>query len=317
MRARPLTRPRRRIIAGLGGVIVGVLGVASWIQYTGGTEITIAALRVSMRQTFNLRVVLGLLLFVVWTVWKWPRVSLSPAPDRRPQVVRLFPRRARQSRPARRADPSCAVRLWASGDYVHQVYQWKSAPSGIDVASLVLGNPLHPLSGDVTTSVYRRFTISQIESSAWLGLSPLMLLALAVWRHRSDLEIRRWLWIGGVFLVWSLGPYLMVFGHNSGIMLPHTFIRFLPIVANARMPGRAFVVVQLVVALVGAMVLASRRKTRCGTAIALIATLAVVADYWPRPRHPRSEGADGVRHAGADAAGHCPRGAARDSRWVG
>src|SRR6185503_15871172 len=147
------------------------------------------------------------------------------------------------------------------------------------------GNPLHALFGDVTTSAYQRFNINQIESSAWLGISPLMLSALAVWHHRSDPEIRRWLWIGGIFLVWSLGPYLMVFGHNSGIMLPHTFIRFLPFVVNARMPGRAFVVVQLVVALLGAMVLASRPKTRAGTAIAVIATLAVVADYWPRPRH--------------------------------
>ena len=153
------------------------------------------------------------------------------------------------------------------------------------MASLVLGNPLHALFGDVTTSIYTRFKISQIESSAWLGLGPLMLCALAVWHQRSDLEVRRWLWIGGVFLVWSLGPYLMVFGHNSGIMLPQTLIRFLPIVSNARMPGRAFVVVQLVVALLGAMVLASRRKTRYGTAIAVIATLAVIVDYWPRSRN--------------------------------
>jgi hypothetical protein len=284
VQARPLTRPRRRLLAGIGGVMAGVLGVASWIHYTGGTEITIADLPVSMRQTLNLRIALGFLLFVAAAVWKWPRVSFSEAPDRRPEVWRLLPLSLCSLAFLGAPLVLAAAQLWVSGDYVRQVYQWKSAPSGIDVASLVLGNPLHPLFGDLTTSAYRRFNISQIESSAWLGLSPLLLLAVAVWHRRSDPEIRRWLWIGGLFLVWSLGPYLMVFGHNSGIMLPQTFVRFLPIVANARMPGRAFVVVQLVVSLIGAMVLASRRKTRSGTAIAVIATLAVAADYWPRPR---------------------------------
>jgi hypothetical protein len=282
--ARPVSQPRRRILAGVGVVMVSLLGVACWIHYTGGTEITIAGLPVSMRQTFNLRVALGLLLFVAWTAWKWPSVLLSPAPDRRLQVLRLFPVALITLALLVAPLALAAGHLWASGDYVQQVYQWKSAPSGIDVASLVLGNPLHALFGDAITGAYRRFHINQIESSAWLGLSPLMLSAWAVWHRRSDPEIRRWLWIGGIFLVWSLGPYLMVFGHNSGIMLPHTFIRFLPFVANARMPGRAFVVVQLVVALLGAMVLASRQKTHAGTAIAVIATLAVVADYWPTPR---------------------------------
>ena len=91
VRARPVSEPRRRILAVIGVVMVSLLGVAFWIHSTGGTEITVADLRVSMRQTFNLRSALGFLLFVAWTVWKWPRVVLSPAPDRRVQVLRLFP----------------------------------------------------------------------------------------------------------------------------------------------------------------------------------------------------------------------------------
>ena len=63
-------------------------------------------------------------------------------------------------------------------------------------------------------------------------------------------------WIAGLFFVWALGPYLRVFGVNTAFMLPQTILRFVPVVANARIPGRAFVVVQLMIAVLGAMALA-------------------------------------------------------------
>ena len=260
--------------------------MASWIHDTGGTEITIADLRVSMRETFNLRAALGLLLFVAWGLWKRPRVVSSPAPRSARAGLRVCsPSLSSRWRCSLRRSFWLAVRLMAAGDYVDQVYQWKSAPSGIDVAALVLGNPLHALFGDVTTGAYRRFEhqSDRKQRLAW----PQPAVPLRHWR--SGVTDPTWRSGGGygsaaIFPPWSLGPYFMV-SANSGIMLPQTFIRFLPLVANARMPGRAFVVVQLVVALIGTMVLASRQKTRAGTAIAVLAILAVVADYWPRPRH--------------------------------
>jgi hypothetical protein len=90
---------------------------------------------------------------------------------------------------------------------------------------------------------------------------------------------------------------LMVFGRNTGVMLPQTLIRFLPIFSNARMPGRAFVVVQLVVALLGAIVLASLRPFRYGTRIALVAILLVVVDYWPNPRGMSEPNTPALYHA--------------------
>jgi hypothetical protein len=158
-----------------------------------------------------------------------------------------------------------------------------SAPSGIDVATLFFGNPLSRWTGRWSAALYERFGIDPVESVAWLGVVPLLLAGYAVSCRLSTPEIRPWLWIALVFFVWALGPYLMVFGQNSGIMLPQTLLRYVPIVNNARIPARAFVVVLLTVALVGAVGLAAFRRTRYGTPIGVAAIVAAVINFWPAP----------------------------------
>jgi hypothetical protein len=67
-------------------------------------------------------------------------------------------------------------------------------------------------------------------------------------------------------------------------MLPQGFFKFVPLLSNARIPGRAFVVVALVAALLAAYGLAILRQSRRGTA-ATAAVLALFAlDVWPRPQ---------------------------------
>lgn len=281
VRARRLSRRRRYMLVGLGATCSVVLGLAVWTHYTGGTQTTIAGIRLSMRETFNLRVVPGFLVFAMGIVWKGPVVSIESAADRQPRTWRVLPWGLVTAILLSSPLLLSAMALWRTDDYVHQEYYWRSAPPGIDVASLMLGNPQSPLLGQVTRHAYERFGINQIESSAWIGIVPLILCVLAVRRLRTLPEVRRWLCVGGAFLTWSLGPYLVIFGHNSGFMLPQTIARFVPIVTNARIPARAFTVVQLVVALLGAMVLASQQKSRRASALALAASFAVLLDYWP------------------------------------
>jgi hypothetical protein len=90
--------------------------------------------------------------------------------------------------------------------------------------------------------------------------------------------VRRWLLITAVFFVWALGPFLMTFGANSGVMLPQTVLRFVPLLANARVPGRAFVMVALGVSLILSLVLASARRA---TLVSLAAAVLILLDYWP------------------------------------
>src|SRR6185436_11551586 len=56
---------------------------------------------------------------------------------------------------------------------------------------------------------------------------------------------RRWRIVLGVFVTWALGPFLMIAGRDLGLPLPETLARFIPLVENARVPGRAMVGVYL------------------------------------------------------------------------
>jgi len=175
-----------------------------------------------------------------------------------------------------------SLALWRAGDYATQNYVWRNAPAGIDLATLLLGNRLHPFVGGWTAGVYARFGIDPIEGAAWPGVVPAALSIVAVRRLRSRAEVQALLWTGGLFLLWSLGPYLRVFNYNTAFVLPQILLRYVPVAANARIPGRAFTVVQLTLALLGAVALASIRPGSWRRpAIATLAIAGVLLDYWP------------------------------------
>ena len=73
-----------------------------------------------------------------------------------------------------------AVGLWLAGDYVEPPRVWRSAPRGIDLATLVLGPPLHGLVGPAVLARYGRLGIDVIEASAWLGMTAPILTVLAL-----------------------------------------------------------------------------------------------------------------------------------------
>lgn len=284
-RRSPLGRGRAFAFCVVAILLVAVTLAAAAIELTGGTQTHIAGIRVSMRSSFNLRVAAGLLAASAALLWWWPQVTVRRLEDSDPRLWRG----------ASVGIAACGIlilplivagmRLFATGDYVSQQYRWRSAPSGIDIASLFFGNPMNRWTGRWSAGLYDRFGIDPVESVAWLGLAPIALAAYAVLRRRSMPEVRPWLWIGLLFFVWALGPYLMLFGQNSGLMLPQTVLRYVPIVNNARIPARAFVVVLLTVALLGAVALSRLRAAAPwrGTAIACLAIAAVLVDFWPAP----------------------------------
>jgi len=199
-------------------------------------------------------------------------------------------------RDARRLAPAAAVaclcllpllvagfRLWLRGDYVSQRYLWRSAPPGIDIGTFVLGNPHGALWGSVPLDAYARFGIDGIEQTAWIAPAALFLCAAALRLRSRDREVRRWLAIGGAFLLWALGPYAVAFGHQLPFLLPATLVRFVPIVANARIPSRTIVMVYLAAAMLAAIGFAALRDAgRKVWALALAGlALADSAPAWP------------------------------------
>jgi hypothetical protein len=171
-----------------------------------------------------------------------------------------------------------AARLWSEGRYVSQEYRWRSAPGGIDAATLLLGNPFHTVWGEPVRRVYAAVHIDPIEASGWMPVGALILAALAVAARRRDPVVQQWAIVGVVFMLWALGPWLIAFGRQTPLMLPAIVLRYVPIVANARIPGRAMVVVYLalsMLAAVGAAWLSSRQRTgrMAGWGLVLLLTI--------------------------------------------
>ena len=239
----------RQVVAALAIVDLVVIGA---IASSGGFTFNLGGRAISMRSLFNPLQVFWLLAMA----WAWLRCG--------PRITRARVAPARGVLGAGLIGAAVfaivampvilsAVKLMTSGGYVTQKYFWRSAPSGIDPATLLMGPPFHGVVGGYVSAAYSVFGIDSIEASAWLGIVP-MLLAATAFRHRaSSPVVRQWSVIGAVFAVWALGSHLYVLGSNTGMILPGTLLRYIPIVNNARIPGRAMVVVILALAVIASM----------------------------------------------------------------
>ncbi|HEV3214701.1 MAG TPA: hypothetical protein VGZ27_03215 [Vicinamibacterales bacterium] len=269
------------------GVIALDLFVMFWIGLTGGTSVKFIGREISVRGLQNPLLVMWALV-AIWILARWRfrvRVDRLPAERFWPGAQALLVTAAVF---AVLALPliSQTVRLVAAGRYVTQRYFWRSAPAGIDLASFVAGNPFHPVFGGIASLVYRTFYLDRIDGVGWLGVVPL--IVLLTWRGRwgDSAEARRWKIVLAVFAIWALGPFLMAAGVNLGLPLPETLVRFIPIVDNARMPGRAMVGVYLALAVLMGLRLAglthgSTPRVRPAIQWALLALLAF--DYLSAP----------------------------------
>jgi hypothetical protein len=168
-------------------------------------------------------------------------------------------------------------RLFPNGDYVTQQYYWRSPPAGVDAATLVLGNPFHGLWGAPVRDVYARLGIDAVESGAWLGGVAAILAIHAIRRRRpADRAVAFWTVVAGTFFIWSLGSHLHIAGWNSGLLTPAALLQFVPLVSNARMPGRAMVMVYLALAMLSALAIATYHgRHRTPATGALVVFLAV------------------------------------------
>lgn len=262
---------------------VVAFGAALAIALVERTEIAVGSLRLDIRTSTN-ALTAGWLFSLAGVATRW-RFRLGGAWQwREPPNVIL----RRAIVPALMflllASPLvlAASRDWLAGDYVTQTSSLKSSPTGVDVATAVLGPPFS-LGGARVRRLYERLHIDPMESSAWIGFVPALLLATAIRRSRSDAELRRWVVIAGVFAVWALGPYLMLFGTNTRLLLPQAIGRFIPIVNNARIPGRAMVMVEMSIAVATAILFARTAKPRVSIALLSVVAIAGVSEALASP----------------------------------
>src|SRR5205085_10521884 len=175
------------------------------------------------------------------------------------------------------------IRLLRNGDYVSPRYFWRSAPKGIDAAALVLANPFQGLWGGVVQRQYSVARVDAIESVAWLGVVPLILAMYASRAERTDRDVRFWCAIAAVFLAWSFGTHVFVFGRNTGMIGPAAVLHFVPIVSNVRMPGRAVVMVYLALAMLAAKGFAALRAAYPWRGAVPLLVVLLLVDFLAAP----------------------------------
>jgi len=273
VRPQPLSRRSRYLVAGFAAAIALDLLIIGAILLWSGDRIEFGPVRISVRSVSNPVTAAWLLVIAAIVVAASPR----------------FERRRQRSEAGVRVAFTLivttaillvplffhATRMWMEGRYVSQTYFWRSAPAGIDFATLALGSPYHAVWGEFVRRIYETLHIDAIERCGWMPIAAIMLSAVAVVARRGDPVVCQWTAVGVAFMTWAIGPWLTAFGHQTPLILPATLIRFVPVVANARIPGRAMVVVYLALAMLASLGLAQlmsqpiRRRVAWGLVVLL------------------------------------------------
>src|SRR5262249_12777999 len=153
-----------------------------------------------------------------------------------------------------------------------------------DVFGYVIFPPSHLLGG-LTSNLYTRLTGNAWESTVYLGLANLLVMAwLCLCAKQKDSGLLTYVLSGmAVFCVFASGASLHVLGMRT-IPMPDALLSELPFFANVRTPSRAIVFVYLFLAIgIGhAASLVWRHRHRPPVRWVLVAAAAlIVLDFYP------------------------------------
>jgi hypothetical protein len=178
---------------------------------------------------------------------------------------------------------AAAVRI-AQGEFDTPSIYWRSSPPGVDLLSLVLPNPNHPLAPDGLAQWLSHRPNGYLENVASL---PLVAIGILVLAWRSGWRPSRW-WTAMivVFGLLALGPFVHVAGINTYVPGPWALLRYVPLIGLVHTPARFSIVLTLAVAVVVADALAElgRRNPDRRRALLIGAGLLLAAELLPVPQ---------------------------------
>jgi hypothetical protein len=177
---------------------------------------------------------------------------------------------------------AAAVRL-AQGEFDTPAIYWRSSPPGVDLLSLILPNPNHPLAPDGLARWLTHRPNAYLENVASV---PLIAIGILVLAWRAGWRPPRW-WTAMivVFGLLALGPFVHVAGINTYVPGPWALLRYVPLVGLVHTPARFSIVLILAVAVVVADALADlgRRNPDRRRALLIGAGLLLAAELLPAP----------------------------------
>ena len=177
----------------------------------------------------------------------------------------------------------------------------------VDLGSFFVPAPENPLLRmfPAVREFSHRVNVTFNETIAYLGVMPVALAICAIWSGWS--VARRWVLLGGVAAVLSLGPLFKFGGRvvemqvddiSSPILLPYAFMQEIPFMEWSRAPARLHETTQFALAVLVAYGSAAL-LTRIGSRVVRLAFVAMVGGFifieylvaWPFPvaRIERSE----------------------------
>jgi hypothetical protein len=264
--------------------ILGVGGVATVIALSGGGTFSVRGVDIGMRSLYTPVLVLTILISIRLLVGFLPRLSLRAV---RPSLE--------HAKLGAIAAMSCALpttpmlyalaRRMAEHESFREHVLWRSSPPGVDLVSLVVPNPNHPMASSFWRDWLASRSGAYVENVASLTFVALVVLVVA-WLRYGFRPARVWMWTTAIFGALALGPFITVSGLNTYVPGPWALLRYMPLIGNARTPARFSIVLMLGVAILFAQALAHiTERAGIGRRIVLsIVGAALVFELLPAPR---------------------------------
>ena len=295
-RTEPASAALPRVFDGL-AVLLSALVV--WIALTGGTTVTVGAMRIGLRSV-NTPVLLIVLILtgrfalgrslqlrlgtpVAFRAWAWIG-AVGVVAAGLGLMVYL----------------QAAVARMAERDFASPPIFWRSSPKGVDALAFFMPNPNNRLFGGPSHDWLQRERADGFqENAAALTLVAPLVIAVAFWPRRR--LPRRWTLLVVFFALLALGPFIWIGGVNTRIPTPWALLRYVPVIGFVRSPARFAVVVMMLLSALFALAVAElrRRHSRPGLIAAGIGAL-LLFELAPIPRPLYSAEISRVFHRIAD-----------------
>lgn len=283
-RAAPEVGTSPRTIRALDGLILLLAAVVAVVLMNGGTSTTLWGLGIRVRSLYTPVLLLTMVVLartIVGGKWRlsvepfsWPALATRHLVGAASVIVVLL-------------SPvlyGVGMRL-VEGRIVSPPVYWRSSAPGVDALAYVVPNPEHalaPVSWQAWLASLPNNYVENVASLSWVALLVIGVAAVTCrWRPPTYLAL-----VTGIFFTMSLGPFVRVAGMNTYVPTPWTFLRYVPVIGEARSPTRLAVVVALGVAVFFALALTTltRRYERQRRLILTIVGVLLAIELIPIPR---------------------------------